>query len=103
MLCQKRKKQLENVVQKISNIDSFGRDLMAQAFKDDTYINTINIKPQNKAGFVNGFKFLSMGAMVSIRNVFSHADEEGRTPEECYEILLFINWIFRFLKLEDAG
>lgn len=99
----KAAERLENVIQKISNIDSLGRDLMAQAFKDDTYINTLNIKPQNKAGFVDGFKFLTMGAMASIRNVFSHADEEGRTPEECYEMLLFINWIFRFLKLEHTG
>lgn len=30
-----------------------------------------------------------------------HGDEERRQPEECFEMLMFINWMFRCL-LEDT-
>lgn len=94
----KAAERLEDFVQDISNLGSSGRDLMANAFRDGTYINTTNIQPENQEGFIDGFKFLTMGTMASIRNVFSHGDEERRSPEECFEMLLFINWLFRFIK-----
>lgn len=40
---------------------------------------------------------LTMGMMSAIRNVFSHGDEEQRSPEEAFEMLLFINWLYRLL------
>jgi hypothetical protein len=40
-----------------------------------------------------------MGMMSGIRNIFSHGDEDRSKPEEAYEKLLFVNWMFR--KLED--
>lgn len=36
-----------------------------------------------------------MGMMRGIRNIFSHWDEGRRPPEECYGLLLFINWLLR--------
>jgi len=56
------------------------------------------VRPDNREGFVDGYKLLAMGLMAAIRNVFSHGDEEARRPEECFEMLLFINWMFRLLK-----
>jgi len=90
--------RFEDYVQEISNIKSSGRDLMAQSFKDEAYINLSNIENKNQVGFVDGYKFLTMGMMASIRNIFSHGDEERRSPEECLEMLLFINWLFRNVK-----
>ena len=94
----KAAERLENFVQDISNLESSGRDLMANAFRDGTYIKTSNIQPENQQGFIEGYKFLAMGTMASIRNIFSHGDEERRSPEECFEMLLFINWLFRSIK-----
>lgn len=93
----KAAERFEDYVQEISKVDSSGRDLMANAFKDHSFINVSRIQPENQQGFVEGYKFLAMGAMASIRNIFSHGNEKGRTPEECYEMLLFINWLFRSL------
>lgn len=94
----KASERLEDFVQETSNLDLSGRDLMANSFRDGTYIDVSNIQPENQQGFIDGFKFLTMGAMASIRNIFSHGDEERRTPEECFEMLLFINWLFRNIK-----
>ena len=33
--------------------------------------------------------------MRGIRNIFSHGDEDPRTPEVCFEMLMFLNWLFR--------
>jgi hypothetical protein len=33
--------------------------------------------------------------MAGIRNIFNHGSEDRRLPEEAYEMLLFVNWIFR--------
>jgi len=49
-----------------------------------------------KHDFIEGYKLLSMGSMSAIRNIFSHSDEERRTPKECFEMLLFLNWMLRF-------
>lgn len=98
----KAMERFEDYVQEITNLDLSGRDLMANAFRDGMYINTSNIQPENQQGFIEGYKFLTMGAMASIRNIFSHGDEERRSPEECFEMLLFINWLFRCIKNTDV-
>ena len=95
----KASERLEDFVREVSNLSLSGRDLMANAFRDGTYINTLNIQPQNRQGFIDGFKLLNIGAMASIRNVFSHGDEESRSPEECFEMLMLINWLFRNIKI----
>lgn len=41
--------------------------------------------------------FMAMGMMRAIRNVFSQGDEAQRSPEVCFEMLLFFNWLFRQL------
>lgn len=93
----------EDYVQAQSSLDTFGKDLMAKAFKDDTYIDLSGIQPENQAGFIEGYRFLAMGTMSAIRNVFSHGNEERRTPEECCEMLMFLNWLFRCVKESCSG
>ena len=93
----------ETEVRNQSQSNKFGRDLMATVLGDGSLITTETIKAENQAGFVEGYKFLTMGSMAAIRNIFSHGNEENRSPEECFEMLLFINWLFRYLKTDRWG
>ena len=88
----------EDRVQELSESDEHGRSLMGISFNDDSLLNTSNIEPENQQAFIDGYKFLTMGMMASIRNIFSHGDEERRSPEECFEMLLLINWLFRYIE-----
>lgn len=71
---------------------------MTSAFNDSTLLNLDGIRENNKKSFLEGYKFLAMGTIQSIRNILSHGDEETRSPEECFEMLLFINWLFRIIE-----
>lgn len=90
--------RFEDRVRNLSNIEATGRDLMARAFSNADLINISRIEPENQQSFLDGYKLLSMGMMAAIRNIFSHGDEERRPPEECFEMILFLNWMFGYLK-----
>lgn len=92
--------RFEAKVQEISGDSEIGRPLMAKVFSEGTYINLDGIEANNQSSFQEGYKFLTMGAMQAVRNIFSHGDEEARSPEECFEMILFVNWLFRYLKLQ---
>jgi len=94
--------KFEARVKTLCHIESSGRDLMARAFSNDEHLNISGIQPPNRADFIDGYKLLTMGSMASIRNIFSHADEERRTPEECFEMLMFANWLFRYIDEESS-
>jgi hypothetical protein len=97
----KASEKFEDRVQEMCSLATHGRDLMARAFADGALLDVECYEPENRDGFVEGYKFLAMGAMSAIRNVFSHGDEERRSPEECFEMLLFLNWLFRGLHPRD--
>lgn len=85
-------------VQKLSNLEDIGKNLMAKAFKlDNPKIKLNNLSTENEKAIQEGYMFLAMGMMRAIRNIFSHGDEKQRSPEEAYEMLIFINWLFRQL------
>lgn len=85
-------------IQQISSSDENGRSLMGKAFSTSVFLDLNGIEDGNKQSFIEGYKHLTMGVMASIRNIFSHGDEERRSPEECYEMFLLVNWLFRFIK-----
>ncbi len=87
----------EDRVRTVSGLTAFGRDLMAKAFAGTENLALDSLRPDNRAAFNQGFKFMAMGLMASIRNVFSHGDEERRAPEECFEMLMLVNWMLRAL------
>ena len=91
----------EDRVQELCGRSGYGRDLMARAFADGKLLDLEAYEPENRDGFADGYKLLAMGAMTAIRNVFSHGDEERRSPEQCFEMLLFLNWLFRGLRLKE--
>jgi len=94
----KAAERFEAVVREKWPSKKYGRELMANAFANGELLRLDDVRPDNREGFVDGYKLLAMGLMAAIRNVFSHGDEEARRPEECFEMLLFINWMFRLLK-----
>lgn len=97
----KAAERFEDRVQEMCGLPKHGRDLMASAFSDGTLLDVELYEPENRDSFIEGYKFLAMGAMSAIRNVFSHGDEERRSPEECFEMLMFLNWLFRGLDAHD--
>ncbi len=94
----KAAERFEVAVQSASGLSDIGKDLMARAFRLQGPLIRLNaLATENDEGIQEGFMFLSMGAMRAIRNVFSHGDESRRAPEEAFEMLLFLNWMFRVL------
>ena len=89
--------RFEDKVRELSAIEASGRELMGKAFSTADYLDISRVENENKQSFVDGYKLLAMGSMAAIRNIFSHGDEERRSPEECFEMLLFLNWLFRYL------
>lgn len=95
--------RFEDALRDRSGLDDHGRTLMANAFRPDGgVLRLVNVEAENQRDFQEGFQFLAMGMIQAIRNVFSHGDEERRPPEECYEMLLFLNWLFRHLGLAET-
>ncbi len=88
----------EDNVRGLSGSTNYGRPLMGEVFKDDSYLLVEQIQSLNRKDFVDGYQHLAMGAMAAIKNIFGHGNEERRSPEECYEMLLFVNWLWRYLK-----
>jgi len=87
-------------IQQVSGNTAIGSSLMGQVFNPQNPTITITTgRQQNSATIQEGYQKLAMGMMSGIRNIFSHGDEDRRTPEEAYEMLLFVNWMFR--NLED--
>jgi uncharacterized protein (TIGR02391 family) len=90
--------RFEVKVQTISGLNEIGKGLMSKCFGLNTPFIPLNpMSTENERGIQEGFQFMSMGAMRGIRNIFSHGDANQKPPEECYEMLLFINWLFRQL------
>jgi len=88
-------------VQEITGRNEYGSDLMAKVFKpENPEILIASNKNQNITSTKDGYQKLAMGMMSGIRNIFSHGDEDRRTPEEAYEMLLFVNWMFRKLNTD---
>ena len=91
--------KFEVKVKKLSNQDGTGSGLMGPAFNpQDPQIPINDLQTENDKNEQEGFQKLAMGMMSGIRNIFSHGDEDRRTPEEAFEMLLFTNWMFRKLK-----
>ncbi len=75
---------------------TFGRDLMAKAFGGNPPPITINdLKTTNDRSEQEGFKFLTMGAMAGLRNLYSHGDVEQMSAMDAIERLAFVSLLFK--------
>lgn len=94
----KASERFEASVQQKAGLQEIGKSLMSKVFSlTNPSISLNSLTTENEKGIQEGYMFMTMGLMRGIRNIFSHGDEEQRSPEECYEMLLFINWLFRNL------
>ncbi|HKK45162.1 MAG TPA: TIGR02391 family protein, partial [Balneolaceae bacterium] len=90
--------RFEHKIQEETGESDFGASLMGKAFnKDHPLIKINDLESENDISEQDGYQKLAIGAMFAIRNMFSHGDEDQRSPEEAYEMLLFMNWMFRKL------
>ncbi len=80
----------------ISDHRSFGRDLMAKAFNENNPLISLNdMKTANDRSEQEGFKFLTMGAMSGMRNLYSHGDVAQMSANDALERLAFISLLFK--------
>lgn len=92
----KAAEKFEVYLQEKASSQEHGKSLMAKVFRPENPIIKLNsLKTENEKNIQQGFQLMTMGMMQAIRNVFSHGDEDMRSPEECYEMLMFLNWLFR--------
>ena len=91
----KAAERFEDEVRDRTGLPDHGTALMGKAFGSGGAVTLVGMEPENEKDFQDGFKFLAMGMMAALRNVFSHGNEERRSPEECFEMLMFVNWLFR--------
>jgi uncharacterized protein (TIGR02391 family) len=88
--------KFEAKVQSLSGNQGTGSGLMGSVFNLQNPAIAINsLQTANEQNEQEGYQKLAMGMMSGIRNIFSHGDEDRRTPEEAFEMLMFINWMFR--------
>ena len=94
----KATERFEVEIQDRTGSTDIGKGLMSKTFKlNNPDIQLNNLSTENEKGIQEGFQFLTMGMMRAMRNIFSHGDEDQRPAEEAYEMLLFINWLFKQL------
>jgi uncharacterized protein (TIGR02391 family) len=94
----KASERFEARIKEITGLKEIGKSLMGKAFTIQAPAIALNeLKTENEKSFQEGYMYLAMGTMASIRNIFSHGDENSRSPEECYEMLMYLNWLFRQL------
>lgn len=94
--------RFEKVIQDaMGDHKTFGRDLMAKAFGGTPPPIALNeLKTANDWSEQEGFKFLTMGAMSGMRNLYSHGDVEQMTATDAIERLAFVSLLFK--RVEQA-
>jgi uncharacterized protein (TIGR02391 family) len=96
--CQQPAERFEVVVQTKSGRTEIGKELIGKVFGGTAPLIALNtLTTENNKGIQEGYMLMTMGMMRAIRNIFSHGDEDQRSHEECFEMLLFLNWLFRQL------
>ena len=94
----KAAEKFEVYLQAKTGSQEHGKSLMAKVFRPENPILKLNsLKTENEKNIQQGYQLMTMGMMQAIRNVFSHGDEDMRSPEECFEMLMFLNWLFRII------
>ncbi len=94
----KATEKFEAEIQSRTGSSDIGKTLMNRTFKLNGPTIALNsLSNGNETSIQEGYQQLTSGMMQAMRNIFSHGDENQRSPEETYEMLLFINWLFRQL------
>jgi len=89
--------RFEKVIQDaLDDHNTSGRELMAKAFGGDPPPVPLNAgRTANDRSEQQGFKFLTMGAMSGMRNLYSHGDVAQMSAMEAIERLAFVSLLFK--------
>lgn len=94
----KAAERFEKEIQDRTGLSDSGKQLMGKAFSGTSPRIPLNsLNTENEKNIQEGYQLITMGVMMAIRNIFSHGDENKRKPEEAYEMLLLLNWLFSLL------
>jgi len=93
--------RFEKMVQdKIGDHKIYGRDLMAKAFNENKPMISLNaMTTANDRSEQEGFKFLTMGAMSGMRNLYSHGDVPQMSAPDAIERLCFVSLLMKRIDL----
>lgn len=90
--------EFELRVQKLAGLESMGKDLMATAFNEENpRIAVADVSSKRGRSDQEGFKFMAMGAMTSLRNAYSHGKQRKLREAEALEQLGLVSYLFRRL------
>lgn len=88
-------KTLESEIARISEVDSFGYNLITHAFnQNDPKIKLNNINNITEKDEQDGFRFIFVGVMKGIRNPIAHQNVEMSDPDIALKYLCMISLLF---------
>jgi uncharacterized protein (TIGR02391 family) len=78
---------------------------MAKAFSESNPLIALNeMKTSNDRSEQEGFKFLTMGAMSGMRNLYSHGDVPQMSATNAIERLAFVSLLYKRVdKITSSG
>lgn len=97
---------IETTVKEISDLDALtGADLMAKAFsfKFDSQTNAVTVEPKiklndlstiSKRNEQDGVRFVAMGLMQGVRNIFMHS-KGTKKLYYCIQTITTVDWILK--------
>lgn len=88
--------RFERKVQDVTGEHEIGKSLMGKTFNKDAPKIAINDGTEgNDSSEREGFMHLTMGAMMGMRNIYSHGDTATMKPMEAFERLCFVSLLFK--------
>lgn len=88
--------RFEKKIQDATGEHDIGKSLMGKTFNKDSPKIAINDGAGgNDSSEREGFMHLTMGAMMGMRNIYSHGDTATMEPMEAFERLCFVSLLFK--------
>jgi len=88
--------RFEKKIQDATGLHDIGKGLMGKAFNANNPLIPINAGTAgNDNSEREGFLHLTMGAMMGMRNLYSHGDVATMTPMDAFERLCFVSLLFK--------
>lgn len=82
----------EKKVQDLSGLELIGKDLMIQAFNENSpIISVADITTRRGKSFQEGFRYISAGIMQYWRNKFSHGNEDQISYIDGFQLIMTVN------------
>ncbi len=93
--------RFEKKIQDHTGLHDIGKSVMSRVFNDANAILRINDGTGgNDRSEQEGFMHLTMGAMMGVRNLYSHGDVDTITPMDAFERICFVSMLFK--RIDEA-